>query len=420
MTREALHKENSMPKIKITEVDNTTGTTLTSTENIVYIPGVAWAGCGPTLYSSVSALEGALGVSTVEKDSDGKEVPVNPTAGLKEDLSFRLARRCLQLGMKVLYQGFAVARDGKFDIDSDSWEALKDKTLYDVRFLTTGGYACPDSNMVACAESRGDCVALIDVPSDASSAAYIRALFDGKKDEKNASTSAYGTYGIFKSKYAACFAPWFSGSLGSDGTEGIPGCFGYLFSYARSIQSNPMWYAVAGTFRGSISELSDVKIKFSNADVEMLQARAKTGEVGLDDSGDNVGCAINPIAYVRGYGYLIWGNRTLLENSSGTTASSFLNVRNLCSEIKKTMWAAARKYTFEQNSTTLWLNFKHQITPLLDRMVSGNGIESYTFERVSTTAKARLAARLSIVPIEGVEDFELNVYLEDSLEVVEG
>lgn len=415
MTREALHKENSMPKIKITEVDNTSGTTLTSTENIVYIPGAAWAACGPTLYSSVSALEKAIGVAS--KDSDGKEA--EPAAGLKEDLSFRLARRCLQLGMKVLYQGF-IENGNTIKIESADWQALGDKTLYDVRFLTTGGYACPDSDMVSCAESRGDCVALIDVPSDIGSASAIRSLFDGTAASKDANTAKFGTYGKFKSKYAACFAPWFSGSIASDGTEDLPGCFGYLFSYARSIQRNPMWYAVAGTFRGSISELSDVKIKFSNADIEMLQGRAKTGEVGLDESGDNVGCAINPIAYVRGYGYLIWGNRTLLENSSGTTASSFLNVRNLCSEIKKTMWAAARKYTFEQNSTTLWLNFKHQITPLLDRMVSGNGIESYTFERVSTTAKARLAARLSIVPIEGVEDFELNVYLEDSLEVVEG
>ena len=88
-------------------------------------------------------------------------------------------------------------------------------------------------------------------------------------------------------------------------------------------------------------------------------------------------------------------------------------------DIVKTLYAAARKYTFEQNSNTLWLNFKHEIQPLLDRMVSGNGISSYTIEQIPTTKKARLSARISITPIEGVEDFELELYLEDSLEVIE-
>ena len=52
-------------------------------------------------------------------------------------------------------------------------------------------------------------------------------------------------------------------------------------------------------------------------------------------------------------------------------------------------------------------------------MKSGNGIEGYRFVRQATTKKARLRAKVIIVPIEAVEDFELEVSLEDSLEVVE-
>ena len=402
-----------MPKIKITEIDNTSNGSLSVLDNIVYIPGASEVKEDtPTLYTTVSELKNAL--ATAKK----------PTAKLIDDGSFKLAKRCIQLGLNVLYQGFAYKKDSttELDISDADWEALSDKALYDIRFLTTGAYACPTSAMVSCAEKRGDCVALIDLDQATakSGAAKIREYFDGSSttdDEGNVITTD-GKGASLRSKYASCFVPWFKATLNEDEVS-IPGCFGYLFAYARSIQSNPSWYAVAGTFRGTITELSIPDYKFSTADIEILQGRSSSKEVDLDEEGDNVGCAINPIAYVRGYGYLIWGNRTLLINNGGTTASSFLNIRNLCSDIKKTMWSAARKYTFEQNSNTLWLNFRYQITPLLDRMVSGNGIESYTFERVDTTKKARLAARLSIVPIEGVEDFELEVYLEDSLEVVE-
>ena len=49
------------------------------------------------------------------------------------------------------------------------------------------------------------------------------------------------------------------------------------------------------------------------------------------------------------FGLRIWGNRTLFDNSGkgNLTASSFLNIRNLCSDIKKTVWTAARTLTFE-------------------------------------------------------------------------
>lgn len=471
-----------MPKVKITEIDNTGSLQLNPITNVVYIPGRATAKTEPLFCASASDL-----------------AEYASTKGLENDLSYKLAKRCLQLGMQVLYQGFKgnsvtityvegtysaniiedeqthvlsfTASEEEFTIDSngtkiatvkqygpsgekaklefdvvngvatvqssyifdnkeqiikldfvnnkveynwlgvksggitmtdDDWDVISDKALYDLRFITTGGYAIPTQAMITCATKRGDCVALVDANKSDTDVASIRTYLNN-----------------FASKYAAAFTPWFKANIGEDTTYEIPASFGYLFAYARSIQNNPTWYAVAGTFRGNIPELVSPLKEYSTAEIEMLQGRAATKEVELDEEGDNVGIAINPIAYVRGYGYLIWGNRTLVANAGYTKATSFLNVRNLCSDIKKTLYAAARKYTFEQNSGTLWLNFKYQITPLLDRMVSGNGIASYVFEQLPTTAKARLKARLTITPIEGVEDFELELYLEDSLEVVE-
>ena len=505
-----------MPKVKITEIDNTGSLQLNPITNVVYIPGKSSSKTEPILCSSVNDL-----AKIGEPYLDAEETKTNPNyIGLVHDLSYYLAKRCLQLGMQVLYQGFLgngsamtwtkgkymapivedeethvktisimnrvftyddtnnkliteiktdntetfsfefaitggtceisednlvggtgssdlveyIFPDIPFDeeanpqyqtivfdyvnnkvaynwlgvaggyiaITDQDWDALSDKALYDLRFLTTGAYPQGYANMIACATKRGDCVALLDHSSDLRDVSDIRNILSSEP-----------------SKYAAAFTPWFTSNVEDFGDELIPPSFGYLFAYARSIQNNPDWYAIAGTFRGNIPELKDVAKEYTTAEIEMLQGRAATKEVELDEEGDNVGIAINPIAYVRGFGYLLWGNRTLVANAGYTTATSFLNVRNLCSDIKKTLYAAARRYTFEQNSNTLWLNFKHQIQPLLDRMVSGNGIASYTFEQLPTTAKARLKARITITPIEGVEDFELELYLEDSLEVVE-
>jgi len=509
-----------MPKIKITEIDNTGSIQLNPITNVVFIPGKAASKMTkPVLCSSVSEL------------SNLKEAK-----GLIEDTSYKLAKRLIQLGMQVLYQGFVASGtsvtwyDGNYFADiiedeeevkkvtisgeaftlsetgeelvtvkkyrvthhhegsedthtneylhfgissgkcvikienliletgdevlssdfklfvgiptkegvaqyqtilfdyinnkvgynwlglngesiiigSEDWALLQDKSVYDIRFLTTGGYAIPSQAMVECAATRGDCVALIDHDRGLTSVSSVRSAM-----------------APFVSSFSSGFTPWFEASL--DGTESlvVPASFGYLFAYARSIQNNPTWYSVAGSFRGIIPELVKVEYEYSSAEVEMLQGRASTMEVGMGEPNDNVGFAINPIAYVSRFGYLIWGNRTLVENEAGQDgvgilkATSFLNVRNLCSDIKKTLYLAARRYTFEQNSNLLWLDFKSQVTPLLDRMVSGNGIEAYTFEQMPTDKKARLSARLTIVPIEGVEDFELEVYLEDSLEVVE-
>ena len=236
----------------------------------------------------------------------------------------------------------------------------------------------------------------------------------------------FESFGAGDTSYAAAFTPNFKTSLESLGGSTtslvpIPATFGYLFAYATAIKSNPEWYAIAGGSRGLISELTEVDYKYTSADIEMLQGRATSGEVQLDDESDNVGYAINPIVYVRPFGEIVWGNRTFKNNVAikKTTASSFLNVRNLVCAIKKKLYDAARKYTYEQNSEILWVNFKSQIIPLLDQMKNGNGILGYKFVKLATSAKARLKARLIIIPIEAVEDFEIEVELSDSISTTE-
>ena len=48
-------------------------------------------------------------------------------------------------------------------------------------------------------------------------------------------------------------------------------------------------------------------------------------------------------------------------------------------------------------------------------MKADQGVRDYKIEKVYTDKKATLKARIRIVPIEAVEDFLLEVSLEDSL-----
>lgn len=450
-----------MPKRLIREVDNTGSVQLSSVSNTVYIPGPADAAVEPVTFKDASTFKSLIG-STY---SDG--------------LSARLALRLLKLGMYVVYEGLK-EENGSVSIN---WSKMLNKTKYDVRFLTTGQYSNPSNDMISCAANRGDCVALLDHPEDLKDATDLYGLWENyksntdyigaqryKKEGVNYVEDSNGDYVKLLAKdidnsyaakvrryfeafsgtstvnsdadsFASAFTPWFETNnedfkyttTDSEGKEitayyDIPASFGYLLAYARSVKNNPSWLPVAGSFRGSIPELTAVAHEYTDADVEMLQARAVSGavELGYDDTpfldGDNVGKAINPIAWVgESFGYLIWGNRTFRTNDANyrTIATSFLNVRNMLSELKKQMNIASIKYTFEPNNDVLWANWQAQVTPLLNKMESGSGILGYQLLRERTSAKARLKARCVIVPVEGVEDFELKVQLEDSLDIVE-
>ena len=124
---------------------------------------------------------------------------------------------------------------------------------------------------------------------------------------------------------------------------------------------------------------------------------------------------INAITNVYPYGQCIMGNRTLNDNkeSKGLIASSFLNLRNLVCDVKAKVREAAQTCLFEQNTDILWVNFKAQITPLLDRMVTGQGIKSYKIVKMPSKVKARLTAQIVLTPIYAIEDVYVTIVLTD-------
>ncbi len=268
------------------------------------------------------------------------------------------------------------------------------------------------------ASGRGDCIALIEV--DESKYHTSDALRPENRIISAINSMSSGIDAANTGKYCACTVPSVVYNMDVNeafgGNKKFPGAFHYLACFNSSLGLGfAEWYAAAGYTRGVSSySIDHTTVKLGEIAIQALEPRNNDG------SDNTPKFAVNVIANFRG-SYYLWGNRTchLLGDVKGTSgdlvASHFLNIRQLCTTIKKQLYVSCRRFTFDPNSDVLWINFKNSITPMLDRMKADQGVRDYKIEKVYTDKKATLKARIRIVPIEAVEDFILEVSLEDSL-----
>lgn len=256
------------------------------------------------------------------------------------------------------------------------------------------------------AQARGDCIAFIDHTDNPS-----RPLTG--KDSVFSVVNGSGAFpvGSDEDLFAVMFTPWANyatDKYSTYGTRRFPASYAYFLSLAKSIRTNPSWLAIAGVSRGQVPLLSSL-----NTDDKLTNAIADNYQP--ENGNNDYGSSINAITYINGYGYCLWGNRTLrlsTENRVGS-AMGYLNLRNMVCDIKKLAFMSAQRLLFEQNTDILWVNFKSYMTPLLDQLVSGGGISSYKLIKNQSDNKAKLSATIRIYPIYAVDQFEISVVLSD-------
>lgn len=363
--------------------------------------------------------------------------------GTDADPGYRIALYLLSLGIPVyyeqmnatadeitvakMYQGlearFARTEDPDVAVDY-SFDNIGD---YSVKYITSGGYPTFEhssglaENMIRLAWDRGDAIALIDHTNNPDRS--IRA--DGGLDSHSVIDVIrrdFEQLGPIVGSYGAMFTPWYEctnsaitgGTLANYQAQ-MPGSVAFLSALAVQLRDYNPWLAVSGVTRGQVpycARLHTNQPLTNNIADSYQELPNATGETAI---------SINPITYIRNYGYCIWGNRTLRDNRGGTRATSFLNIRDLTSDIKKTLYEASQRLLFEQNNDVLWINFKAQITPLLDTMVSNYILSDYKIVKYTRDPETgepvpayKVLAVIRIMPINSTEIFELSVHLENN------
>lgn len=249
------------------------------------------------------------------------------------------------------------------------FKRLQDKYLYNIKFIANGGYVdelitpssilkkpsnvkrLVESSMLQCAQSRGDCLAFIDIP-----------LGIGRDD-------ALEYFSYIATSYGTAYAPWVKKQLDTGETKWCPPSFIALETIAKSIEAgNEIYAPPAGVNRGIVSSVVDLSFEIP-ADY-------------IDYWSDNYTQFINPIVYIDGYGYSVFGQKTLYnvssegDNSMGS-ALQYLNTRLVANEIKKKIFECCVELTFEQNNLHTWIRFSTMMSELLNKLKSNNAISYY-------------------------------------------
>ena len=288
-------------------------------------------------------------------------------------------------------------------------DLLKDKGGYNIKYITAGGYPCFGLTNTAIitkqldiAKTRGDCVALLDHTNNTERSlnpSVGSSVF--KAVQRNTLFDTDGTH-------AAMFTPWGVYSCGTVGAEiELPASFGYLMSLAKSLVTGSTYGAIAGVSRGIVPNLVSLNTRDTLTNTIADSYQGKTGK------------SINAITNINPYGLTIWGNRTLKNNISALSATSFLNLRNLVSDVKKTIYTSAVKLMFEHNNDVLWAKFRAEVSPTLDKMVNSYGIKSYSLVKQATRENGKLVASVILFPIYSVEEFEVTVIMTNEEVTVE-
>jgi phage tail sheath protein FI len=237
------------------------------------------------------------------------------------------------------------------------------------------------SDMISCAEGRGDAIAILDASR------YGQTI-------TQAVTNASGQ----SSNYGATYWPWvqlFSSNLGK--TVWCPPSTVIGGVLAFNDQVGAEWFAPAGLNRGGIPSVVRAERRLSQTDRDTLY----TGNV-------------NPLATFPGTGVCVWGQKTLQRKP---TSLDRVNVRRLLIALKDFIGGVARNLVFEQNTTVTRNRFLSQVNPYLESVVQRQGLFAYkvvmddTNNTPDVIDRNQLVGQIYIQPTKTAEFIILNFNL---------
>ena len=265
----------------------------------------------------------------------------------------------------------------------NAWNEFSNKQLYSINLLINGGYAQANVQkaMISLAETRGDCVALLDVPS--ASQQWQAAI-----DYRNLTLNANTTYG-------ALFCPdvYESDSInGKDLFVPFSGWAAALCAYTDSVADPSM--SPAGLNRGILTDVLSTRYTYDDSQATNLyQAQ------------------VNYTRTFVGSGIALWEQLTLQSEQS---ALSWLSVRRIVNVIKVSLYNGLVPYLQERNDDFTARAIEAVCNDYLQQLKDARAISDFTVSTKTTTAELNSGIRkvtVVIVPMIPIHEIQLQVVI---------
>ena len=244
-----------------------------------------------------------------------------------------------------------------------------------------GAHKTQLDSVISLAETRGDCIAVVDV-------------------EQYGATVSNAVAGAqtLNSSYAATYWPWLQTQSATGKNVWIPASVVIPGVYAFTDGAAAPWFAPAGLTRGGIPNVIQAERKLTRTQRDTLY-----------------NANVNPIATFPGAGISVFGQKTLQKKSS---ALDRVNVRRLLIELKKFVGDVSRNLVFEQNTNATRNAFLTQVNPYLESVVQRQGLYAYrvVMDDSNNTAdvidRNQLIGQIFIQPAKTVEFIVLDFTIE--------
>jgi phage tail sheath protein FI len=250
---------------------------------------------------------------------------------------------------------------------TDAVSILDNKDEYIFNVLSTPGLVYENSDqagvlnsVITLAESRGDCIAVVDLDNYGSTVSNITS-----------------TATSLNSSYASSYWPWVQVVSATGRNVWAPASVVVPGIYAFTDNSSAPWFAPAGLVRGGI--------------VGVIQAEQKLTRTQRDSLYDG---KVNPIATFPGQGIAVFGQKTLQTKAS---ALDRVNVRRLLIQLKKFLGDQARNLVFEQNTVATRNRFLSVVNPYLESVVQRQGLYAFRVVMDDTNNTADVVDRNQLV-----------------------
>lgn len=268
-----------------------------------------------------------------------------------------------------------------YDI-AEAWKVFSNKELYNVNILINGGKsnAIVQKAMIELAENRGDCVAMLDVPSASQRA---QQAVDYRNLTLNANTS-----------YAGLFCPDVLEADTINGKQQYVPFSGWAAALCARTDNvaNPS-YSIAGLNRGLLNVLK-TRYTYDNGQAALL-----------------FDAQVNYTRTFIGAGIALWEQKTLQTKDS---ALSWISVRRIINVIKKALQEYLIYQVQEPNDDFTARAIEASVTDYLNNMLAARAISGFTVSTKTSAAEINSGIRnvtVVIIPMIPISQIQLRVVI---------